>query len=80
MKAKRIRIRGQIWKLIVGRPPGNKCDGICDYQTKTIYIRKTAPDRVGTTIHETLHACLPDVEEYAIIETEKAIMAALEAL
>ncbi len=79
-KGKRILIRGQQWTLVLGRPPNNKCDGVCDYSSRTIYVRKTAPDRVGTCIHEILHACYPEVEEYAIIETEKAIMAALEAL
>ncbi len=77
MKAKKIMVRGVPWKIIIGRPPGNKCDGICDYASRTIYVRKTAPDRAATMVHEVLHACFPDVEECAIIDTEEAIVAAL---
>ena len=77
---KRILIRGIPWKFIVGRPPGNKCDGMCCYDIRTIYVRKTATDPIATAVHEVLHACFPDVEEGAIIDTEEAIMAALEAL
>ena len=63
---------------MVGRPPGNKCDGLCDYATRTIYVRKSAVDVHATCVHEILHAAFPDVEEGAIVDTEEAIMKGLE--
>lgn len=73
-----IRIRGVRWRLVLGRPPANLCDGYCDYNTHTIYIRSTCGDVRASAIHEILHACLPDIEEEAIEEVEAALVSVLE--
>lgn len=77
MKVRRLRIRGAPWRIVIGRPPLNKCEGLCVYQTRTIYVRPNSPDRSATAVHEILHACFPDIEEAAIREAEEAIMEGL---
>lgn len=79
MRGRHLKIRGDKWKIVIGRPPENKCDGLCHYATSTIYIRPSA-DRIPTIVHEILHACLWDVSEEAIEETEDALVKALELL
>lgn len=78
MKVRRLRIRGAPWRIVIGRPPKNNCEGLCDYDTRTIYIRPSSPDHSRTSVHETLHACFPDLEERVILEAEEAIMKGLE--
>ena len=80
-KGKRIRIRGQSWKIVIGRLPMNMADGVCEPATRTIYISPNkAVNRKATLIHETLHAVFPDIEETVIAEAEDAIMAGLDIL
>ena len=76
---RRVTIRGQIWRIVIGRPPLNKCDGVCRYSERTIYIRPSA-EPFSTAVHEVLHACFPDIEELAIIEAEVAIVTTLRAI
>jgi hypothetical protein len=73
MKVRRVKIRGKTWRIIVGRTPVRRCDGYCRMRDRTIFIRPRA-DRIATAIHEVLHACFPDIEEYAVTECEEAIM------
>lgn len=75
-----IQIRGQRWYLSISRPPINGCDGLCCYDEKTIYVRPNSGDKRGATIHEILHASLPDIEEEAICEIEEAICKGLDLL
>lgn len=74
----KIKIRGRVWTIIFRPVP---CEptlfGICDYDTKTIRVHPDKDPR-GTLIHEVLHACLPDLSETAVDETERAITKALE--
>lgn len=76
-RARRIKIRGHHWRIIIGRPPHNNCGAICDYDTRTIYIRK-GEDRTACVVHEILHALFPDCTEDVIEEAEAAIVKGLE--
>lgn len=77
MRARRLKIRGQNWRIVVGRPPRNECDALCDYDSHTIFIRKGA-NKAECITHEILHACFPDLCEEAIEEAEVAIVKGLE--
>lgn len=70
----KLKIRGQNWHFVFGRPPLNKCVGLCVQETRTIYVRPSGKEPLGTTIHEILHAAFPDLTEAAICETENALM------
>ena len=76
----KIKIRGKSWKIVFKPVP---CEpslyGICDYDTRTIHVHPKMEPK-GTLIHEVLHACLPDLSESAVNETEAAISKALELL
>ncbi len=72
-----LKIRGQRWRIIYGRPPVNKCSAYCDYASRTIWIRK-GEDPIACIIHEVLHACFCDLNEDAVIEAEEALVKALE--
>ncbi len=78
-RARRVKIRGETWRIIVGRPPANKCDALCCFDRKTIYIRKTA-DLTRCIIHEVIHACQPDLSEEAVMEIEDALATSLECV
>lgn len=77
MRARRLKIRDQQWRIVIGRPPKNNCSALCDYETRTIYIRK-GQDKAACIIHEIIHAAFPDLKEDAVEETEEAIMKGLE--
>ena len=76
----KIKIRGRKWNVIFKPVP---CEpslyGICDYDTRTIHVHPKMEPR-GTLIHEVLHACLPDLSEEAVNQTEQALTAALNLL
>lgn len=76
-RGRRLKIRGETWRIVIGRPPANKCDALCHYERRTLYIRKSA-ERVPAIVHEVLHACLQDFDEEAVEEIEAAIVKALE--
>lgn len=77
MRARRLKIRGQNWRIVIDRPPKNKCDALCVYDNRTIYIRPNATDRAACIVHEILHACFRDIGEEAIEEAEEAIVKGL---
>lgn len=79
-KCCRIKIRGMWWRILISRPPENYCSGLCNIQTRTIYIRPTAKNKFETLVHEILHACLWDLTEEAVMETEEAIVKGLRLL
>ena len=80
LRIRRIRIRGQYWRLVVKRPPGRvKLHGLCDYAARTIYVHPSS-DIIATTIHEVLHAALPDLTEQSVSDTEEAVMNAIEVV
>ena len=74
---RRITIRGKRWRIVVGKPPANRCDGLCCYKTRTIYVRRKIANRIPALIHEVLHACFPDMDEESITEAEISLVTAL---
>ncbi len=76
-KACRIQIRGAWWRIVVAKPPMNHCTGCIVPRDRTIYIRPSAKNKFETLVHEILHACLWDLTEEAILETEEAIVKGL---
>lgn len=79
IRARRLKIRGQQWRIIFGRPPANKCSALCDYETHTIYIRKGS-NKTECLVHECLHAMFPDLSEDVIEEAERTIVKGLEII
>ena len=79
-KGYRVKIRGQNWRIVIGRPPQNKCDGLCSYRQRTIWLRPGTEHLVSTAIHESLHACFPDIDEPTVIEAELSIAEVLRRL
>lgn len=79
--SRKILIRGESWRVVLGRPPQNKCAALCDPDTKTIWIRPSAtgsPAMLASHIcHEVLHAAVYDLDERAVEEIEDALMAGL---
>lgn len=74
MKKKIIKktINGKTWKIRfghAGKTNGVDNDGICDYETKTIFINpKSSRNLLNVLSHELLHARFRDLEEDAIEE------------
>jgi hypothetical protein len=74
MKKKIVKkkINEKIWKIKfghAGKTDGVDNDGICDYETRTIFINpKSGRSLVNVLSHELLHARFPDLEEDAIEE------------
>lgn len=79
MRARRLKIRGETWRIVIGRLPKTYADGVCDPNVRTIYISPHRDvDRKATVVHEILHACFEDIDESAITEAEEAICKGLE--
>jgi ribulose-5-phosphate 4-epimerase/fuculose-1-phosphate aldolase len=76
LKPLRLQIRGNVWRVGF-RTMKAEDVGWCDYEKRQIHISPKAP-MPDTLIHEVLHACLPDLDEDAILETEEAIVNALD--
>jgi hypothetical protein len=79
MNDARVRIRGKWWKIYhqpVIKLNGKRVRGYCDMEAREIYY-DGKDDAVFTLIHETLHACLWDLDEVAVAETEEAIQQVL---
>jgi hypothetical protein len=78
-RAIRIKIRGKIWR-VEQRPAikleGREVRGFCD-KSERLIVHDGGPDMAFTLIHEVLHACLWDLDETAIEETEEAIKTVL---
>lgn len=75
MKDAKVRIRGKLWKIrfqVPLRLNGKRVRGYCDNDAREIYY-DGGEDAIFTLIHETLHACLWDLDETAVAETEEAI-------
>ncbi len=76
----KIDIRGETWKVVIGRPGINNAHASIDYDTHTILISPNARNRKAALIHEILHAALPDLNEAAVTETEVALLRGLKLL
>lgn len=79
MKDAKVRIRGKFWKIRFQVPlklNNKRVRGYCDNEAREIYY-DGGDDSIFTLIHETLHACLWDLDEVAVVETEEAIQQVL---
>lgn len=49
--------------------------GLCDYNEKVLYVRKTLSDnnRVTTLVHECIHFLNPDFKERKVLALEKVV-------
>ncbi len=74
-RAIRVKIRGKWWRIKKQKAiklEGTEVRGFCDINDRIIAY-SDGPDAALTLIHETLHACLWDLDEKAVEETEEAI-------
>ena len=75
-----------VWKVRIVKPEETIClgegvDGETDFDSRTITLRSVPQEeRLTLAIHETLHAELPDHNEYAILRIERQLVCFLEAL
>jgi hypothetical protein len=69
-----ITIRGQKWKLRFVPNLGDDA-GQCDYASRVIRVAfgQSQEDELDTIVHEILHAAYPDLDEYAVHDTAKAV-------
>ena len=69
-----MRIRGKKWK-VVECPRDAEWYGITLFDERAIYIAKGLgkKDLLETIVHESLHACYPDMCEEAVDEGAKSI-------
>lgn len=74
-------IRGQSWQIHYTHRLPSGVDGQCDYESKTILIRKGLQgyNRMWTLAHEILHAAYPDICEDAIDGAALSVTRALWA-
>ena len=78
----RINVRGKYWTFKRVRCPDD-LDGFCDWDKRRVVVssRLTRPkDILDTTIHELLHAAIPDLAEDAVEETATCIADVLHRL
>lgn len=65
-----VHINGSIWKYgygNTGTTNGKKNDGLCVYQSKTIYINPQSTRSLEDIVcHEFIHARFPDLNEEAV--------------
>lgn len=80
MKAGRVQIRGHWWRIEIKRLGPSKgpngwaaTHGMCDYETRTIYLNPQF-DLRSTLLHEVTHACQPDLDEDTVEQIENAHM------
>lgn len=81
---RRVRIRGKWWVLDWRRSRElrrRRLCGECRWKSRVIFLTEQPDEReaTATVVHEVLHACYPDLGEDAVIEGERAIVAALKA-
>lgn len=76
-----VDIGGQTWRVSVRKRLPKKTVGLCDYATRTIYIKRglNIYDTVGTAIHEAVHATMPRASEDAVANVERAAVAVVVA-
>lgn len=76
-----IYIGEQRWKVQWDAPLRGDTYGLCDYETKTIRLRRgqSITDLVDTIIHEILHARWADLDESAVVDISETISGFLDA-
>lgn len=63
-----MRIKGEKWKIrqkfSLKDEKGDLCFGLCDYNSKTIYLEQdqSRGEMLDTLVHETLHAIIHELE------------------
>lgn len=70
----RFKFDGSWWKVKIQRPPDKEVlEGLCVYDTRTIYLdpRAVANNGFGIIVHEVAHAVLRDIAEDPILELER---------
>jgi hypothetical protein len=75
-RSKKFRILGKTWTVIIKRPPSKESlNGLCDADSRTIYLHPKAlqADALNIVSHETAHAVLWAVDEEHITELGNVI-------
>lgn len=74
--------RNKRYKIFFRSPRNKKHEGTCDWGKKEIEIRPTlsGEEELDCIIHESLHACFPDLCEDAINDTAVSISKLLTKL
>lgn len=78
MKPFSLTIEGKRWRVSEGDPgKGNR--GVCHLNGRRIILmpKMTNAEKAATLIHEVTHAALWDLDEEAVLRTERAITTAL---
>jgi len=67
--------RGRRFKIFFRAPKNKNHLGTCDQFEQEIEIRPTikGEEELDCLIHESLHACFPDIDDVAIDETANSI-------
>ena len=84
-EARQIKLRGKVWRLEFVPRLDSGAYGECDEPDRPkkgirIATNQSKDDMMDTLIHETLHACLPDLSEDAIHDTASDISTVLTRL
>lgn len=76
----RIYIDGRPWRVLFGCRLRD-ADGLCDYDTNTIKIRKGLHgiDLLDAILHELIHARWPDLHEAAVEDFSETVSGFLHA-
>jgi Zn-dependent peptidase ImmA (M78 family) len=81
-----INVRGKKYIVLIRRPPRQRKQkkfdyGACYFLKQKIFLNpyQSKDQMLNTVIHELLHACLPDLEEFAVDETATVISRFLKA-
>jgi hypothetical protein len=72
----RFKLDGSWWRVVIQRPPVKElCEGLCDYDSRTIYLHPEAirKNAVGIVTHEVAHAVLQPIGEDHIRELERVV-------
>lgn len=77
----RFKLDGSWWRVVIKRPPVKElCEGLCDYDARTIYLHPEAVKKnaVGIIVHEVAHAVLRPVNEEHVRELERVVSVVAE--
>ena len=67
------------WRIVRERIPCGRLLGSCDWHRRTIVIHNTVSgvELLGTLVHESIHACAPDLSESGVERIEDSVVAIL---
>jgi hypothetical protein len=74
----RFKFEGHWWRVKIQRPPTKElCEGLCDYDSRTIFLHPQAVkvNGLGIVVHEIAHALLRPVNEDHVLELERVVSA-----